>query len=421
MLQALRPIQPSALPALLFLIFLPLFLLFPPKRTSLFFLGCSAGLLILVAGPLLAAGLLAAILLGYGLAEAVARIQRWRGATLFGAVLACHAGYFACFYLPAVADFGTSTIRPSDRAGVFVLFSGIGLTFFRLLSYLVDRTRPGQTRMPLADYLAYMLYFPQFRHGPIERGYSFISHLRQARTNWSWQDAARGLVRSGVGIGGLALASALASAFADSLPDHLRRYPLAAYSRPEDLSTPQLLLLIHLPGLVLYLSESSFASIQLGVSRVFGVRGSENFHFPLLAASPRDLWRRWNVTLSLWLRDYVYIPLGGARRHKYLNVGLTFVYCGLLHGLQPRCLAWGLWAGLTMAAYLWIRDLCIGRRRPAAWPGQTGPMRALAAVVARAATFHWFCIGVTIIMDPAGCGWPVLRQYARALAALIGP
>jgi D-alanyl-lipoteichoic acid acyltransferase DltB (MBOAT superfamily) len=178
-------------------------------------------------------------------------------------------------------------------------------------------------------------------------------------------------------------------------------------------------LFIHAPAVLLYLLESSFAHLQLGVSRAFGIVGTENFDRPFLARDPRDVWHRWNITLSTWLRDYVYIPLGGNRCHKYRNILLVFIYVSLLHGLQPRCLAWGLWTGGTLALYQWLRDRYRARKRPTSTLRPTSTFRFILITLARLATFHWFAIGVTIILDPDYCGARLLRQYVTLLLRAV--
>jgi D-alanyl-lipoteichoic acid acyltransferase DltB (MBOAT superfamily) len=417
---------PTALPALLFLVWLPIFLLLPARHSTAFLTVAGLVTLVAVGGPRLAVGLVIAILLGYGLVESIGGLRVGRRAAFVVAGVLVHLGYWACFRLPLPASFRAPTLRVEDGPGVFVLFSGIGLTFFRLVSYLADRARGRTPRLPLADFLAYMLYFPQFRHGPIERGHVFANRLRQAGQGWSPRDLYAGLLRTGLGLAALPVAFGLAAACVRSFPQRFHSQPLAVLAAPEELNLPQVLLLLHVPAVFLYLLESSFASIQLGVSRVFGVRGSENFRHPFLASDPRDVWRRWNITLSHWLRDYAYIPLGGQARRRHFNVLVTFVYCGLLHGLQPRCLAWGLWTGGSMAAYLWIRDWLeprLARRAalrhaglPLTEPRPVKGLRVPLAILSRLATFHWFCLGVTIMLDPQHCGYRVLRHYVHLIS-----
>lgn len=412
MYKVLDSIRPTALPAILFLIGLPVCALVRDRQAPIFFVVSSLALLVVVAGPLWTLGLAAAIAAGYLVVEGVARRRAQRRAAGATVLVALHAAYWACFQLTPPPAFRVG-LRPEDQAGVFILFSGLGLTFFRLVSYTVDRLWRGAAALSPADFFAFMLFFPQFRHGPIERPHAFTLLLRQARQRWTPRDVLHGLGRIGLGLGALAVAAVIANAAQSVLRQDAPRDVTRLLTSPERLSLLQVLVLMHAPALLLYALESGFASVQLGVSRAFAVRGTENFRQPFLAADPRAVWHRWNITLSAWLRDYAYIPLGGNRRRKYLNIMLVFVYAGLLHGLQLRCLVWGVWTGVGVALYSFVAD----RRRPP--PNATAPRspaRHLATWLGRLATFHWFAIGVTIVLDPTYCGLRVLHRYIQLIS-----
>ncbi len=419
MIRAIDPVQPSALPALLFLVCLPAFLALRRASTTWFFVTTGGILLVLVAGPFLAGALLVAILLGYLMVEGAARLRGDRRVVLIGLWTLWHAAYWSCFHLPLPPAFEQADLRAADRPGVFVFFSGIALTFLRLLSYMHERLRLNAARLRLADYLAYMLFFPQFRHGPIERAHRFAVRLREAGQNWTFADLWRGLTRIGAGLLTLAAGVGLVLTTARWLPDSAPRGFLHAWEHPETLTLAQLLLVIHVPPLLLYALESGFASLQLGVSRAFGVTGTENFRYPFLASNPGEFWRRWNITLSGWLRDYAYIPLGGKLRRKYLNILLVFVYCGLLHGWQWRFLIWGLWTGGTMAAYVWLADrLSAGRPRKKT-SVRHRRLLTVGRFCGRLLTVHWFCLGATIVFDPESCGYRLLKHYALTLLNVL--
>jgi D-alanyl-lipoteichoic acid acyltransferase DltB (MBOAT superfamily) len=434
-MNVLQSARPTAVPAVAFLVWWPLFALLPGRYGRTFFILASVATLAVIEGPWIAAGLGGAILLAYVLVEGVLRLQTGRAAAFAALLVLIHAAYWACFYLPLPDVFASMHLRPVDKNPTFVLFSGIGVTFFRLVSYAWDRWRnaplpPGEgsgggahhppTSGPsFRDYLAYMLFFPQLRHGPVERAAPFSAQLTTARQTWTPRDLGIGLLRVGVALASLGLLRSLAKWAATKTGTPLSNEGLEILSHPEQLSAIQVLLLVHAPLLILYVLESSYARLQLGVGRIFGVRGTENFNSPLLATNPGEVWHRWNITVSKWLRDYAYIPLGGNRRHKYLNITLVFVYCGLLHALQLRCAMWGLWTGGTLAAFLWIADRVKGRPAPAAWTHPVfGPaLRCLA----RIATYVWLCIGVTIILDPEYCGLKVLWRYLQIISGgLIG-
>lgn len=411
----LDAIRPTALPALLFLVAWPLFWLVPPRWGRHFFIFSGPVFVLLVDGPLIAAGLVAAIVAGYGLVETVMRVERGRHVAFAVLLSGLHVAFWACFWLPLPEAYRQVVPRPADQPAVFILFSGIGLTFLRLVAYAWDRYRDAAERVSLGDYLAHMLFFPQLRHGPIERCTAQAEQLARARERWRPADLGWGLLRivlTYVAVAAVVLV-ALGVGWLLGVP------PSGAGSgdlirHPERLGWGGLMLVMHVPLLLLYAAEAAFASIQLAVARCFGVVGSENFNAPLLARSPRDFWRRWNITLSSWLRDYAYIPLGGNRRHAGLNVVLVFVYCGLLHALQWRCLAWGLYTGVTLALYAWVTQRFLPDRH--AWLAARPPwQRQAILLLARLATAHWLAIGVTIILDPETCGLRVLARYLELL------
>ena len=413
----LEPFQLTALPALLFLIWLPLFLRLKNRHALPFFAATSAVMIMLIHGPAAGGALLLAVIAAYGLIERLARLGRGRRVAIVLALSALHAAYWACFHLPRPGVF--DALREADRGGVFVLFSGVALSFFRLISYFWDRLRGDVRPLRLHEYLAYVLYFPQFLHGPIERPGAFVRRLHAAPQNWNPRHLAHGLARIGLGLAGLAalVAAIFAAARLQLLPPDPGGEGRLLLGHPERLTVGQLLLLIHAPALMLYAVESSYARLQLGVSRVFAVNGSENYRYPLAAPNPRELWQRWNVTLSNWLRDYAYKPFRRLGVGRYLAVPLTFVYSGLLHGLQLRFLAWGVWAGGTLAIYLAITDAWRRRQSQPPKPPHKRFVRALLRTLAALATFHWLCIGVTIVIDPHYCG---LRVFGRYLQLLFG-
>jgi alginate O-acetyltransferase complex protein AlgI len=98
--------------------------------------------------------------------------------------------------------------------------------------------------------------------------------------------------------------------------------------------------------LQLYFDFSGYTDMALGLAAFFGFRLPENFNYPYCARGINDFWRRWHITLCAWLRDYLYIPLGGSRRgNVYVNLGIVFVVSGLWHGASWHFIAWGMWHG----------------------------------------------------------------------------
>jgi D-alanyl-lipoteichoic acid acyltransferase DltB (MBOAT superfamily) len=408
-LPGLQAVRGTAFPALVLLWAWPVFMLLPARAAPAFFIITGLIAATLVDGPLIAAGIALAAVVGYVLIEAVARMQRGRRVAFAALLAGLHAAYWACFWLPVPAAFGVPEPRALNAGPIFVLFSGIGLTFFRLVSYLHDRAWRGQPRVSARDFAACMLFLPQLRHGPLERATPFAERLVQARARWTWRDGVIGVLR----IGWVLLVCLVVL----ELTAYKGQPPLRSvdvWAEPERLALPDLLFMLFVPACGLYVLESLFAHVSLGVGRVFGVVGTENYRYPLASTRPPEVWLRWNITLSHFLRDYAFTPLGGARRRYALNVVLTFVYCGLLHGLQWRALVWGLWTGVTLALWSglehWWR-----RRRRARRAVEARWRRPLTVAAGWALTYLWASVAVLILLDPRYFGWRLWRRLGQVL------
>src|SRR5262249_3266114 len=142
----------------------------------------------------------------------------------------------------------------------------------------------------------------------------------------------------------------------------------------------------------IYCDFSGYTDIGRGSARLLGYAVPENFNRPYQAASPAEFWHRWHMSLSTWLRDYLYIPLGGSRvareRRVYLNLMLTMAVGGLWHGAQWHFMVWGVYQGLLLCGHrLWSRSV-----------GQTAPYRLMmkvwpAQLLARAVTLVLVSVG----------------------------
>ncbi len=274
------------------------------------------------------------------------------------------------------------------------LAAPLGVSFFTFkgISYLADtcRDREKVCRNPL-HLLLYLSFFPQLAAGPITRFSDFAPQLRGRER--SIQDLGDGLLRFIPGLGKkLILASACA------------RLTDAAFSAGDALSLP--LAWLGAVGYLfqIYLDFSGYSDMAIGLGRMFGFTTPENFRYPYAARSISDFWRRWHISLSLWFRDYLYIPLGGNRRGRpraALNKLIVFALCGLWHGAAWTFVLWGLWHGLLSALEtLGLPDPKGLEKRPA-----IGHVYTLLAV----------CLGF-VLFRASGLG-----EAGRMLAALFTP
>jgi alginate O-acetyltransferase complex protein AlgI len=132
-------------------------------------------------------------------------------------------------------------------------------------------------------------------------------------------------------------------------------------TNPASLTNYQFMVALYVTAMNMYLWISGYADCSIGIGRMMGFRIPENFNYPWRSTSVGEFWRRWHLTLGSWLRDYVYIPLGGNRRHVTLNYLITFVLCGLWHGLYLSYAMWGLFQGIGLAIgrvwkHFWTRQ-----------------------------------------------------------------
>ena len=218
---------------------------------------------------------------------------------------------------------------------------GVGYFTLQLVSYLVDVYRG--TLLPqksFARVLCYTSFFLSITQGPFQR-YGELMPQLSASTAWDGDRAWRGVLRCFWGyFKKLAVADRAAVVVA------------AAFSNPASLDRTQLLLATVLYSFQLYADFSGYTDIVLGVGQVLGLTLPENFRQPFLSATVRELWSRWHISLSRWLKDYVYIPLGGSRCgsiRRDANLVITFLVSGLWHGAGLTYLLWGALHGVLQA------------------------------------------------------------------------
>ena len=210
---------------------------------------------------------------------------------------------------------------------------GISFYLFQTISYLVDVYKgkiPAERHFGI--YAVYISFFPKVMQGPIERGESLLPQLHKPR-RFHYGQASYGIKLMAWGFfKKLVLADGL-SIYVSQVYDNLPSY--TGFS---------LMLATFFYAIQLYCDFSGYTDIALGSAGILGIRLSPNFRSPYFASSIKDFWGRWHISLSSWLRDYIYIPLGGSRvgrvRHA-LNIMITFLVSGLWHGASWNYVLWG--------------------------------------------------------------------------------
>lgn len=220
-----------------------------------------------------------------------------------------------------------------------ILPVGISFYTFQSLSYTIDifRKKIKPTRDPIA-FFAYVAFFPQLVAGPIERAGNLLPQFLR-KQQFSYPDSISGLRLVLWGLFKKIVIADNVGILADQLFDPAN--PASAITT----LTAALFFTIQI-----YADFSGYSDIAIGIARLLGFKLMQNFQTPLFAASLREFWQRWHISLSTWFRDYVYIPLGGNRcgmsRYR-INIVLTFLLSGLWHGAAFNFLLWGFLHGLV--------------------------------------------------------------------------
>ncbi len=234
--------------------------------------------------------------------------------------------------------------------GILGLPVPIGLSFytFGAISYIADLSRGELLPVKRADeFVLYMIYFPKILSGPIERAGAFLEqlgHLGKIRS-YSFQRLAYAFSYI---VWGFAMKLIIADRIAVAVD--------AVFEDPSSFGSAALILASFLYTVQIYCDFAAYSNLAVGVSRIFGIDLVQNFKTPYMAENITDFWRRWHISLSSFLKDYIYIPLGGSRRGRLIqciNTAVVFLVCGMWHGAGLSFILWGMiHAALSMAVLL---------------------------------------------------------------------
>ena len=293
---------------------------------------------------------------------------------------------------------------------------GVSFFTFHAISLLGDSYR-GKLREPvrLLDALLYVSFFPQLIAGPILRASSFLPQLQRTRDpNHILMNRAFLLIASGL-FKKVIISNILATRLVEPV-----------FASPVTYGRWDALLAVYGYAAEIYCDFSGYTDIAIGCALLLGYRFPRNFNAPYTASNPQEFWDRWHISLSTWLRDYLYIPLGGSRRgnvRTYVNLMITMLLGGLWHGASWTFVIWG---GLQ-GSYLVVHRLWSRTRTAQSLRGSTAWTWVSRLLLFHAVCLGWvffrsstFADGITLLKRFGAHGPETLLTYPVAAALVLG-
>jgi alginate O-acetyltransferase complex protein AlgI len=312
---------------------------------------------------------------------------------VFNLGVLCYFKY-ANFFLRSLEE----ALRAAGASASLPLLSvilPIGISFytFEAISYTVDvYRRKISAERNLAHFMLFILFFPHLIAGPIVRGSDFLPQVRRKK-RWNWQ-------RMNVGVQLFLLGMFKKLAIADRMA--LLVDPV--FADPGRYNAYVTWLSVIAYAVQIYCDFSGYSDMALGTAHLLGYRLAINFNMPYLAANIAEFWRRWHISLSSWLRDYLFIPLGGSRGGRWQtcrNLLIVMTLGGLWHGASWNFIAWGLSLGIWLCVHRGFRSFAEARPR------------LDAALQSRAGT----ALCVTLTFLGVCCSWVLFRSPSLADAS----
>jgi D-alanyl-lipoteichoic acid acyltransferase DltB (MBOAT superfamily) len=287
-----------------------------------------------------------------------------------------------------------------------VLPLGISFITFQKIAYLVD-SYLGLTRgYGFRDFCLFVSFFPQLIAGPIVHHSELMPQFRRPVAGPDWEDWAVGITLFGIGLGKKVLIADRVAALANPV------FNAAAAGTTPSFGVAWLGTLNY--ALQIYFDFSGYSDMALGLGRLFGIRLPLNFNSPYKAANIADFWRRWHMTLSRFLRDYLYIPMGGNRKgraRRYVNLMATMLLGGLWHGAGWTFVVWGGLHGIYLSIYHAWQD----------WRVRPGAVKVLPSTIGiwsgRIATFFVVIVAWVFFRSET---FSAAAKIAGAMAGLHG-
>ena len=249
---------------------------------------------------------------------------------------------YANFFVENVrALYACLGLQPFEWVSV-ALPVGISFITFQKISYMVDVYRGTvEPQRKLTDLMLYILMFPQLIAGPIVRYKDIAAQLADRKETDTYARRVNGFFRFMVGLAKKVLIANVLAEYVDAV----------FVVSPDYMSTATAWVAILAYTFQIYFDFSGYSDMALGLGQMLGFRFPENFNFPYISQSITEFWRRWHITLSAWIKDYLYIPMGGNRvpvPRMYFNLCFAFFISGFWHGAAWTFIFWGLYHGLFL-------------------------------------------------------------------------
>jgi alginate O-acetyltransferase complex protein AlgI len=272
------------------------------------------------------------------------RLRKWicAGGVVFDLGILAVFKYYG-FFVTDVSDV-LDSIGLGSPLPLVTIALPVGVSFFsfQAVTYVVDVKRRQTEPANLLDAAIYLSFFPHLVAGPIVRASEFLPQLRKPR------NPSRVAVSAGLTLVALGLIKKV------MIADYLAREVVdPVFAVPQAYSAPDAILAAYAYAAQIFCDFSGYTDMAIGLALLMGFVFPQNFNSPYRATGFRDFWRRWHMTLSRFLRDYLYIPLGGNRKGKvrtYINLMATMALGGLWHGAAWNFVAWGAYQGTGLSA-----------------------------------------------------------------------
>jgi alginate O-acetyltransferase complex protein AlgI len=295
-------------------------------------------------------------------------------------------------FVETASAFGMAAAAPLGPSPVPL---AISFFTFEYVHYLIERGRGTIARAKITDFFLFILFFPTLICGPIKRFASFQSQTDDAHVT---ADA----VTEGLGRIVVGLAKKIIIA------DTIARAIAPIWAHPDKVGPGMLWLGIYGYAFQIYCDFAGYSDIAIGSARLLGYHVPENFNAPYLKRDIAAFWRNWHMSLTSWITDYVYIPLGGNREGRlraHANRLVSMALCGLWHGAAWHFVLWGVYHGIGLSVHRGYHEL-----RTRMQPGWVPATNVFARAVSVVLTFHFVCVGWVLFLFDAPTAYGLIAR-----------